>query len=204
MTSYEIPWTCTQICDGLLYLHQIGIIHEDLKEVNILVSDEGVPVLINFGNALLAHHTLKFTQTTSNDSLMVRWASAKLIMESGEPGKASDVYALVMVDVSTKLYAHIMMDNLLQTIYEAMMGQVPYYGKSKTSIIYLVAVKKVSPEQLTTMHSVHRDGDELLDLLLHCWSFELSAHPSSAEVLKLDGRIYNELADADYVVNHRP
>ncbi|KAF8596234.1 kinase-like protein, partial [Ceratobasidium sp. AG-I] len=39
--------------DGLSYLHRQGIVHGDLKGANILVSDSGVPLLTDFGNATL-------------------------------------------------------------------------------------------------------------------------------------------------------
>ncbi|CAE6422116.1 unnamed protein product [Rhizoctonia solani] len=86
---------CIQICEGLAYLHQIGIVHADLKGANVLISDEGNPMLTDFGNSLLMSQTMRFTQTTSGASMTMRW-SVKLIMGTSPPTKASDVYALGM------------------------------------------------------------------------------------------------------------
>ncbi|KAF8718912.1 kinase-like protein, partial [Rhizoctonia solani] len=87
---------CIQICDGLSFMHQIGIIHGDLKGANVLISDDGVPVLADFGNSLYADQTLKFTQTTSVNSLTVGWAAPELLFDSGVPSKEADVYSLGM------------------------------------------------------------------------------------------------------------
>ncbi|CAE6376325.1 unnamed protein product [Rhizoctonia solani] len=91
---------CIQICDGLSFMHQIGIIHGDLKGANVLISDDGVPVLADFGSAFYPNQTLRFTQTTSGSSLTVGWAAPELLSDSDAPSEASDVYALGMFRVA--------------------------------------------------------------------------------------------------------
>lgn len=39
------------VCDAVQYAHQKGVIHRDLKPTNILVDDEGVPRILDFGLA---------------------------------------------------------------------------------------------------------------------------------------------------------
>ncbi|KAG8714123.1 hypothetical protein FRC08_012338 [Ceratobasidium sp. 394] len=40
---------------------------------NVLVSDNGIAKLTDFGNAVLKKHTLEFTGTTSGSKISVRW-----------------------------------------------------------------------------------------------------------------------------------
>ncbi|CUA76262.1 hypothetical protein RSOLAG22IIIB_12174 [Rhizoctonia solani] len=153
---------CLQICDGLSYLHKIGIIHGDLKGANVLISANGTPVLADFGNSLHSNQTMKFTNTTSAGSLTVRWSAAELITGLGDHTEASDVYALGM------------------TIYEILAGTLPYNDKREQTIIYLVITKQEPPERPGNIPI--GEGDKLWNLLLRCWSFEPEARPSASDV----------------------
>ncbi|KAG8712646.1 hypothetical protein FRC09_019620 [Ceratobasidium sp. 395] len=64
----------TQICDGLSYLHGIGIIHGDVKGLNVLIASNGDAMLVDFGNAVLMEQTLQFTTTSSKVAISARWA----------------------------------------------------------------------------------------------------------------------------------
>ncbi|CAE6440078.1 unnamed protein product [Rhizoctonia solani] len=87
---------CVEICEGLSYLHEIGIVHGDMKGANVLISEKGTPVLIDFGNSTLREQTLKFTQPRSNSGLTVRWSALELLKGISTHNEASDVYALGM------------------------------------------------------------------------------------------------------------
>ena len=41
-------WIVERLADGLAHAHQRGILHSDLKPANILITDEGQPMLLDF------------------------------------------------------------------------------------------------------------------------------------------------------------
>ncbi|KAH7322151.1 kinase-like domain-containing protein [Rhizoctonia solani] len=156
---------CIQICEGLSYLHEKGVI-----QANVLVSEDGIPVLTDFGNSTLKDRTLKFTQVGNDSAFTVRWSAPEFIKDSGLSlrTKASDIYALGMV-----------------YIYEAIVGKIPYYGETELQVIIMVAMKKAPPQRPDWIRSGHESGDKLWDLLTRCWSWEPEARPSVTEVTSI-------------------
>ncbi|KAG9124739.1 hypothetical protein FRC07_010432 [Ceratobasidium sp. 392] len=84
-----------RVAEGLAYLHQAGVIHGDLKAANILVSQDGYPMLADFGNAILQEYTLSFT-ATNKAAGSTRWMSPELLEGNSSYSIAADVYALGM------------------------------------------------------------------------------------------------------------
>jgi len=86
-----VTWA-VQICDVLHYLHNrpTPIVFRDLKPDNIMITDEGVLKLIDFGIARVFHDTK--TVTTKYALLTEGYAPPEQWMGKAEP--RSDVYAL--------------------------------------------------------------------------------------------------------------
>ena len=54
-----VCWIGTQLADGLAHAHGLGVVHNDLKPANVLLTDAGQPMLLDFGVADdLAHRAL--------------------------------------------------------------------------------------------------------------------------------------------------
>ncbi|OWK36964.1 protein kinase domain-containing protein [Fimbriiglobus ruber] len=47
----RVLWLMTRLADGLAHAHDIGILHLDLKPANILLADDGQPLLLDFNLA---------------------------------------------------------------------------------------------------------------------------------------------------------
>ncbi|KAL5633729.1 hypothetical protein ACGC1H_005812 [Rhizoctonia solani] len=93
---------CAQICEGTAYLHEIGIVHGDLKGENVLISSEGVAVVTDLGASLLKNRSLKIVPLERGLCFSIRWAAPELLDgdQEGVNTKESDVYALGMVCTS--------------------------------------------------------------------------------------------------------
>ncbi|KAF8671777.1 kinase-like protein [Rhizoctonia solani] len=93
---FDRYWLCARIASGVSYLHSQKIAHGDIKGANILVSDDYIPKIADFGNAILSNYTLRFTTTTSGPSMSIRWAAPEILEEESGFSYEADVYSLGM------------------------------------------------------------------------------------------------------------
>ncbi|CAE6447433.1 unnamed protein product [Rhizoctonia solani] len=156
---------CYDICDGLVYLHGMNIVHGDLKGANVLISESGKAMLSDFGNSLVEDNTIRFTATTRDVACSSRWAAPE-ILEGAATSYSADVFALGM---------------------EAITGDVPYreLGREQ-AVIATILIKKANPVRPAVyipQNSAH--GDFLWDLLTKCWAYEPTDRPPAEEVKSL-------------------
>ncbi|KAG8710574.1 hypothetical protein FRC08_016981 [Ceratobasidium sp. 394] len=158
-----------QLCHGLEYLHRTGVVHGDLKGVNVLVSDEGVPMITDFGNAVLQHGTLQFTETAWGSGFTARWTAPEILEGKEIQSKAADVYALGM------------------TILEIITGRIPYFNLINIAVILTaIVVNKESPRRPEeSIPPKSRHGDALWLLLESCWEYEPEKRPGAAKVVEI-------------------
>jgi serine/threonine-protein kinase len=82
-----------QVCSAVEYAHRNLIVHRDLKPGNILVTNEGVPKLLDFGTAKLLLAATEDSTTTRFGMMTPRYASPEQLR--GEPvSTLTDVYSL--------------------------------------------------------------------------------------------------------------
>ncbi|CAE6503481.1 unnamed protein product [Rhizoctonia solani] len=87
-----------QVAVGLSYLHENDMVHGDVKAGNVLVSENGVAKLSDFGNSILSECTLVFSETTNLGGGTLRWMAPELLatpdIESGPPrrNKQTDIH----------------------------------------------------------------------------------------------------------------
>ncbi|KAG8796546.1 hypothetical protein FRC12_019053 [Ceratobasidium sp. 428] len=161
---------CKQVAEGLAYIHRIGMVHGDLKAVNILVSDEGTAKLSDFGNSILSDHSLAFTATTNIGGGTSRWMAPELLLEEDDDdGKVdrsmpADVYALGM------------------TILEVVTGQPPYSECKTDAWATKTVIDGTPPRRPPEFSSESRFGDERWVMLLECWRKQPKSRPVAIDI----------------------
>ncbi|CAE6537263.1 unnamed protein product [Rhizoctonia solani] len=145
------------ICAGLTYLHDNNI-------ANVLMGQDGTPMLMDFGNASLQEATLQFTQTNTGPRFSLRWTAPE-ILEGSLHTKAGDVYSLGM------------------TILEAFTSEVPFADKTEKSLLAHILFHKKAPTRPNKVIPTKSiDGDKLWAVLTKCWTFDHENRPSAEAV----------------------
>ena len=85
----ELRGMLHRVLEGLGYIHEHGFLHRDVKPHNLLISKEGVPILIDFGSA---RQDIGFRTQTRMES--AGYTPFELMQSKGNSGPWSDLYAL--------------------------------------------------------------------------------------------------------------
>jgi TPR repeat protein len=88
-TEIELTGMLSRLLAALDYLHARGIYHRDIKPGNILITSEGVPMLIDFGSARqrLSERSMTVVESAG-------YTPFEQLQSRGEIGPWSDLYAL--------------------------------------------------------------------------------------------------------------
>jgi serine/threonine protein kinase len=97
-----------QVCDGLHYAHEQGVVHRDIKPENILIDATGRVRIADFGLAKLVEETKTSTLTGPHDVMgTVHYMAPEQVDRAREIDRRADLYALGVV------------------LYEMLTGQLP-------------------------------------------------------------------------------
>ncbi|KAG8734000.1 hypothetical protein FRC10_012008 [Ceratobasidium sp. 414] len=157
---------------------------------NVLVSGEGIPMITDFGNAVLQQGTLQFTETIKQSGFTPRWTAPELLDEREvKQGKEADVYALGMEIITGKVPYSYMNNSKTyfslsgpHTDLDMLSGRL---AATVVAIIKAIAIKKEVPKRPESIPPDSQYGDTLWSLLQNCWEFEPEQRPSAAEVANI-------------------
>ena len=130
LTLTEVIDIMSQLTDGLAHAHEAYIIHRDIKPQNIMIEDNGLVKITDFGIAM----ALNSTQLTQTNSVMgsVHYLPPEQANGKGSTVK-SDIYSLGIL------------------MYELLTGSVPFKGDNAVEIALkhmkekLPSVRKQNP-----------------------------------------------------------
>ncbi|QRV97349.1 kinase domain protein [Ceratobasidium sp. AG-Ba] len=155
-----------QVSEGLAAIHDIGMVHGDLKAANVFVSELGVPKIGDFGNSIFSGGYLDFTGTSNIGGGTSRWMAPELLFHSDHDGgtecdrsKEADIYALGM------------------TILEIMTRNKPYLEFSSEPYVTFLVIQGIHPKQPADWMKYGKSGEERWDLIKECWRMRPDSRP---------------------------
>ncbi|KAG5717225.1 Tyrosine-protein kinase isoform SRK4, partial [Termitomyces sp. T112] len=163
------------VARGLYYLHDKGIIHGDLKGSNILVDDEGIARVADFGISSISDpQILSLTSHSGAASRggTIRWQAPELFDMQNDTvvknSKASDVYAWACV------------------CYEIFTGSIPLnHLLHDATIIFQVKMGARPSRPLSSSESWSSWGltEDIWLIMEDCWKAEPSDRPTIGSIL---------------------
>ncbi|KAF8608136.1 kinase-like protein [Ceratobasidium sp. AG-I] len=157
---------CIQIVGVVAWLHGKKLVHGDLKGANILMSEDGIPKLTDFGLAIMQEEILNFSTTFQGGGTM-RWMAPELFLENPARSYKTDVYALGM------------------TILEILTCQDPFQEIQGTEIMYTVTVKKKMPRRPEHLAEKTPRNELFWSAMCQCWVHEPSRRATAQEIADL-------------------
>jgi WD40 repeat protein/tRNA A-37 threonylcarbamoyl transferase component Bud32 len=148
--------------------HQAKVIHRDLKPVNILLTEDGIPKITDFGLAKKLDDASGQTQAGAIIGTPSYMAPEQAGAKSQEIGPACDVYALGAI------------------LYECLTGRPPFKGPSLRDTIRQV----LSEEPVAPSHLLTQTPRDLETICLKCLQKEPARRYPSALALADDLRRY--------------
>ncbi|KAJ1900464.1 kinase that interacts with cdc31p [Kickxella alabastrina] len=142
---------------ALDYLHTSGIMHRDIKAANVLVTDEGVVQLCDFG---VARQVLQASAKSYSFVGTPYWMAPEVIQKGQVYDFKADIWSLGI------------------TAYEIATGMPPYAEEDPKRALFLIPRK--GPKQLNPEQA----GKDMRDFVDKCLQIDFTKRPSAHELLK--------------------
>lgn len=125
-----------QLCDGMAYAHELGVLHRDLKPSNVALTTKHVVKILDFG--LARFDSTRLTQAGFLSGTIPYMSPERI---NGDSGAGDDIFAIGAV------------------AYEFLSGQRAFQGRTPPEVMYQVlnghpaALSKIAklPEELDTI-----------------------------------------------------
>ena len=164
MAARRAAQLLSEVSQAIDYAHNQGVLHRDLKPSNILLDDEGVPYVADFGLAKQDRNPRSLTKSGSVLGTPSYMAPEQAAGARGEVGKVSDVYSLGAI------------------LYHMLTGRPPFLGATPVDTVLMVLEQDpVAPRVM------NRRADRSLEMIaMRCLQKPQDLRYSSAGELARD------------------
>ncbi|KXN83031.1 Ribosomal protein S6 kinase alpha-5 [Leucoagaricus sp. SymC.cos] len=169
----------SDVVHGLHYLHELGVVHGDLKGQNILISDEGRGLITDFG---ASHITTATAASGTLSATTLRFTAPEMLLGDKKPSKEFDIWSVGCL------------------FYEVLSRKEPYY-EYKYEVQIVAALSRKQPPMrpgTSTDNAEEKDDwdddfdqdwdtidDQAWNLILKCCIPEPENRPNMATVKEL-------------------
>ncbi|OHT01385.1 TKL family protein kinase [Tritrichomonas foetus] len=143
------------VAQGLVYLHSQGIIHRDMKTLNVLINDQYRARICDFGMAKTRSEHQPMTGLIGT----AHWMAPEVLMSTPTYDEKVDVYSFAII------------------LWELLTGKVPYDDMSTANIAIHVVEQGLRPQLPDNTPIAIRD------LITKCWNSDPNKRPSMSSVL---------------------
>ncbi|KAK7014133.1 Rho guanine nucleotide exchange factor [Paramarasmius palmivorus] len=145
------------VANGLQHLHQMKIVHADLKGANVLITKTGRAIVADFGLSYVAEgEVLRMTSTSALLGGTPRWLAPELLNHASRPSYESDIYAFGCV------------------CYEIYTGLRPFHELRLDAAVILRVVNGDRPSRPAGNTEL---DDDIWTLMNQCWAMNSSSRP---------------------------
>ncbi|GAM24346.1 hypothetical protein SAMD00019534_075210 [Acytostelium subglobosum LB1] len=144
-----------QIAQGMNYLHLSGIIHRDIKSLNLLLDENMNVKICDFGLSRFKSKSAAMTKSIGSPI----WMAPELLMGSDNYTEKVDVYAYGII------------------LWEIGTGELPYSGLDSVQLAVAVSTKGLRPTIPSTWPA------PLHQLIQSCWHQDANQRPTFTQIL---------------------
>jgi serine/threonine-protein kinase len=167
MGDQELLPVARGIADGLTAIHQLGIIHRDIKPDNILIDPLGVPRISDLGLARTVGDA--DTQGLTATGMVLgtpTYISPEAIRDSGSVDAKSDIYSLGV------------------TLYHLLAGRPPFTGRTISELMRSHLTGDHTPLREVVPHA----DAQLCSVIERCLTLDPQERPTAGELAQLLGQ----------------
>jgi len=160
------------VAHGLQYLHSQNVIHGDLKGHNVLIDDDGIPRLSDFGRSKFIDHR-GFTTTLAGSA---RYMAPELITSESDVDNEQEADENTVHDSTPALTKETDVFSFSMVALEILTGKLPFfYFRQDTTVIALVQEGR-RPDRSRCLPTIFTDP--MWALLVDCWDTDPKRRPN--------------------------